>query len=50
MYIEYEYKINDYLHKIYLSSGAYKYEDFFIRLLNNDQDVCLSKNPFRNKS
>lgn len=50
MYLEYEHKINDYLHKIYLSPGAYKYEDFFIRLLNNDQDVCLSKNPFRNKS
>ena len=50
MYLEYEHKINEYLHKIYLSPGAYKYEDFFIRLLNNDQDVCLSKNPFRNKS
>lgn len=50
MYLEYEHKINEYLHKIYLSPGAYKYEDFFIRLLDNDQDVCLSKNPFRNKS
>ena len=50
MYLEYEYKINEYLHKIYLSSGAYKYQDFFIRLLNDKQDVCLSKNPFRNKS
>lgn len=50
MYLDYKYKINNHIHKIYLSSGAYKYEDFFIRLLNNSQDVCLSKNPFRNKS
>ena len=50
MYLDYKYKINNYVHKIYLSSGAYKYEDFFIRLLKNSQDVCLSKNPFRNKS
>ena len=50
MYLDYKYKINNHVHKIYLSSGAYKYEDFFIRLLNNSQDVCLSKNPFRNKS
>lgn len=49
MYLDYKYKINNHVHKIYLSPGAYKYEDFFIRLLNNDQDVCLSKNPFRNK-
>ena len=50
MYLDYKYKINNHVHKIYLSSGAYKYEDFFIRLLNDKQDVCLSKNPFRNKS
>lgn len=50
MYLDYKYKINNYVHKIYLSSGAYKYEDFFIRFLKNSQDVCLSKNPFRNKS
>lgn len=50
MYLDYRYKINNHVHKIYLSSGAYKYKDFFIRLLNNSQDVCLSKNPFRNKS
>lgn len=49
MYLDYEHRIKNYIHKIYLSSGAYKYEDFFIRLLHDKQDVCLSKNPFRNK-
>ena len=50
MYLDYEPKISEYVDKIYLSSGAYKYEDFFIRLLNGEDKIRLSKNPFRNKS
>ena len=50
MYLDYEPKISEYVDRIYLSSGAYKYEDFFIRLLDGEDKIHLSKNPFRNKS
>ena len=50
MYLDYKPEVKKHLHKIYLSSGAYKYEDFFIRLLDGEDKVRLSTNPFRNKS
>lgn len=49
MYLNYKPEVKKYVHKIYLSSGAYKYEDFFIRLLDGEDKVRLSTNPFRNK-
>lgn len=49
MYLNYRPEVKKYVHKIYLSSGAYKYEDFFIRLLDGEDKVRLSTNPFRNK-
>ena len=49
MYLEYEPSVREYIKEIYLSIGASKYEDFFIRNLRDSSKVHHSKNPFRNK-
>ena len=49
MYLEYEPLVREYVDKIYLSIGAFQYEDFFIRTLGSSSKVYRSKNPFRNK-
>ena len=49
MYLEYEPSVREHIKEIYLSIGAYQYEDFFIRCLRDSSKVCRSRNPFRNK-
>ena len=49
MYLEYELSVREHIKEIYLSIGASKYEDFFIRNLRDSSKVHHSKNPFRNK-
>ena len=49
MYLEYEPSVREHIKEIYLSIGASKYEDFFIRNLRDSSKVHHSKNPFRNK-
>ena len=49
MYLEYEPSVREHIKEIYLSIGASKYEDFFIRNLRDCSKVHHSKNPFRNK-
>lgn len=49
MYLEYEPSVRENIKEIYLSIGAYQYEDFFIRSLRDSSKVCRSRNPFRNK-
>ena len=49
MYLEYEPSVKWHIKEIYLSIGAYQYEDFFIRSLRDSSKVCRSRNPFRNK-
>lgn len=49
MYLEYEPSVRENIKEIYLSIGAYQYEDFFIRTLKDSSKVCRSRNPFRNK-
>ena len=49
MYLEYEPSVRENIKEIYLSIGAYQYEDFFIRNLRDSSKVCRSRNPFRNK-
>lgn len=49
MYLEYEPSVREHIKEIYLSIGAYQYEDLFIRNLGEDSKVFCSKNPFRNK-
>ena len=49
MYLEYEPLVRENIKEIYLSIGAYQYEDFFVRSLRDSSKVCRSRNPFRNK-
>ena len=52
MYVEYEEPALPHIDKIWLSPGAAKDQDFFRILLDkedNDDKVCISQNPFRNK-
>ena len=49
MYLEYEPSVREKIKELYLSIGASKYEDFFIRNLRDCSKVHHSKNPFRNK-
>ena len=49
MYLEYKPSVREHIKEIYLSIGAYQYEDFFIRCLRDSSKVCRSRNPFRNK-
>ena len=49
MYLEYEPSVRENIKEIYLSIGAYQYEDFFIRSLRDSSKVCRSRNTFRNK-
>lgn len=52
MYVEYAPSVKDAVHKIYLSSGASKYRDYFRKLLADKgcSKVISSTNPFRVKT
>lgn len=51
MYLEYAQPVKSAIHKIYLSPGAEKYQDFFRRCLseNSADKIRISSNPFRSR-